>query len=197
MLRPTLEDVHKLSLAIPCPSPGLPLHVDACYGGFILPWIEKIGYKVPTFDFRVEGVTSITADCHKYGPVVLFGLSLRLGCVDYHFDTQCAFYAPESGMDTHQRAPHAFSTATRPSAATCTTLTLNGLEACTCRLAWPARGQAPTLRWHGYVMSCSVGRWWNRVSRSVLTLDWCACVGFLFGLSHAGHLDEHRSRWLL
>eukprot|EP00750_Incisomonas_marina_P026956 INCI6050.5.p1 GENE.INCI6050.5~~INCI6050.5.p1 ORF type:complete len:630 (+),score=111.76 INCI6050.5:85-1974(+) len=46
---------------------GLPLHVDACYGGFILPWIEKIGYKVPTFDFRVEGVTSITADCHKYG----------------------------------------------------------------------------------------------------------------------------------
>ena len=45
----------------------LPLHVDACFGGFILPWLEKNGVELPTWDFRVEGVTSISADLHKYG----------------------------------------------------------------------------------------------------------------------------------
>lgn len=43
------------------------LHVDGCLGGFILPWGEKLGYPIPRFDFRVEGVTSISADTHKYG----------------------------------------------------------------------------------------------------------------------------------
>jgi glutamate/tyrosine decarboxylase-like PLP-dependent enzyme len=42
-------------------------HVDGCLGGFILPWIEKLGYDVPLFDFRLPGVTSISADTHKYG----------------------------------------------------------------------------------------------------------------------------------
>jgi sphinganine-1-phosphate aldolase len=46
---------------------GLPLHVDACIGGFVLPFIEKLGYPVPAFDFRIPGVTSISADIHKYG----------------------------------------------------------------------------------------------------------------------------------
>jgi len=46
---------------------GLPLHVDACIGGFILPFLEKLGRPIPAFDFRVEGVTSISADLHKYG----------------------------------------------------------------------------------------------------------------------------------
>lgn len=46
---------------------GLPLHVDACFGGFMLPWLEKLGEKIPRWDFRVEGVTSISADIHKYG----------------------------------------------------------------------------------------------------------------------------------
>lgn len=45
----------------------LPLHVDACMGGFLLPWVEKLGFPVPQFDFRVAGVTSISADIHKYG----------------------------------------------------------------------------------------------------------------------------------
>jgi len=43
------------------------LHVDGCLGGFILPWIEKLGYDVPIFDFRLPGVTSISCDTHKYG----------------------------------------------------------------------------------------------------------------------------------
>ncbi len=42
-------------------------HVDGCLGGFILPWIEKAGYRVPPFDFRLPGVTSISADTHKFG----------------------------------------------------------------------------------------------------------------------------------
>ena len=46
---------------------GLPLHVDACFGGFMLPWLEKLGYPIPKYDFRVPGVTSISADIHKYG----------------------------------------------------------------------------------------------------------------------------------
>jgi glutamate/tyrosine decarboxylase-like PLP-dependent enzyme len=46
---------------------GLGFHTDACLGGFILPWAEKLGYPVPPFDFRLPGVTSISADTHKYG----------------------------------------------------------------------------------------------------------------------------------
>ena len=42
-------------------------HTDACLGGFILPWANKLGYKVPPFDFRLPGVTSISVDTHKYG----------------------------------------------------------------------------------------------------------------------------------
>ena len=46
---------------------GLLCHVDACVGGFMLPWVEKLGYSVPRWDFRVPGVTSMSADIHKYG----------------------------------------------------------------------------------------------------------------------------------
>ncbi len=42
-------------------------HTDACLGGFVLPWAEKLGYNVPRFDFRLPGVTSISVDTHKYG----------------------------------------------------------------------------------------------------------------------------------
>lgn len=42
-------------------------HTDACLGGFILPWARKLGYDVPDFDFCLPGVTSISADTHKYG----------------------------------------------------------------------------------------------------------------------------------
>ncbi len=42
-------------------------HTDACLGGFILPWAEKLGHAVPHFDFRLPGVTSISVDTHKYG----------------------------------------------------------------------------------------------------------------------------------
>ncbi|MFI5099963.1 MAG: aminotransferase class V-fold PLP-dependent enzyme [Actinomycetes bacterium] len=55
----------------------LGLHVDGCLGGFVLPWIERLGVDVPPWDFRVPGVTSISADTHKFG-YALKGTSVLL-----------------------------------------------------------------------------------------------------------------------
>jgi len=46
---------------------GVGCHVDACVGGFVLPFLERLGHDVPPWDFRVPGVTEISADVHKYG----------------------------------------------------------------------------------------------------------------------------------
>ena len=46
---------------------GIGLHVDGCLGGYLWPFAEDLGYPVPEWDFRVAGVTSISADTHKYG----------------------------------------------------------------------------------------------------------------------------------
>jgi len=43
------------------------LHVDGCLGGFILAWAQPLGIECPVFDFRLPGVTAISADTHKYG----------------------------------------------------------------------------------------------------------------------------------
>ncbi|MEV7398671.1 aminotransferase class V-fold PLP-dependent enzyme [Aeromicrobium sp. NPDC092404] len=45
---------------------GIRCHVDACIGGWVLPWAERLGRPVTPWDFRVPGVTSISADLHKY-----------------------------------------------------------------------------------------------------------------------------------
>lgn len=45
---------------------GVPVHFDACIGGWILPFMDDLGFDVPTFDFRVPGVRSISVDLHKY-----------------------------------------------------------------------------------------------------------------------------------
>jgi glutamate/tyrosine decarboxylase-like PLP-dependent enzyme len=60
-----LEELSDLAL-----EHGVGFHVDACLGGFLLPWIERLGYDVPPFDFRLPGVTSMSCDTHKWG----FGL---------------------------------------------------------------------------------------------------------------------------
>jgi sphinganine-1-phosphate aldolase len=46
---------------------GIGFHTDACLGGFVLPWARRLGYDVPRFDFQVPGVTSMSADTHKFG----------------------------------------------------------------------------------------------------------------------------------
>jgi glutamate/tyrosine decarboxylase-like PLP-dependent enzyme len=46
---------------------GILFHTDACVGGFMLPFVRKLGKPIPDFDLSVPGVTSISADLHKYG----------------------------------------------------------------------------------------------------------------------------------
>lgn len=58
---PTTPTVQLLSAAV-CQPLSIPLHVDAGAGGCVLPWIECLGYPVTRWDFRVAGVTSISAD---------------------------------------------------------------------------------------------------------------------------------------
>lgn len=48
-------------------STGVWLHVDACLGGFLAPFARDEGYAIPEFDFLIPGVTSLSADLHKYG----------------------------------------------------------------------------------------------------------------------------------
>lgn len=58
-----IEEVAELALKY-----KIPFHVDACLGGFLIVFMEKAGFPLSTrFDFRVNGVTSISADTHKYG----------------------------------------------------------------------------------------------------------------------------------
>ncbi len=57
-----IEELAPLALAR-----DINFHVDSCVGGFFLPFAEKLGYPVPRFDFRVPGVTTISADLHKFG----------------------------------------------------------------------------------------------------------------------------------
>lgn len=84
---------------------GVGLHVDGCLGGFILPFGEELGLDVPVFDFRLPGVTSISADTHKYGyglkgtSTVLFrDKAIRNAAYFYVLDwTGGKYYSP--GMD--------------------------------------------------------------------------------------------------
>lgn len=46
---------------------NIPVHVDSCLGGFLTCFMEDAGYPIPPCDFRLPGVTSISADTHKYG----------------------------------------------------------------------------------------------------------------------------------
>jgi tyrosine decarboxylase/aspartate 1-decarboxylase len=57
------------------------LHVDAAFGGFVLPFMKDLGFKTPDFDFRLPGVCSITVDPHKMGlaPIPSGGILFRNG----------------------------------------------------------------------------------------------------------------------
>ena len=44
---------------------NIPVHVDSCLGGFLVPFMRKAGFELAPFDFSVPGVTSISADTHK------------------------------------------------------------------------------------------------------------------------------------
>ncbi|MEV4803902.1 aspartate aminotransferase family protein [Nonomuraea sp. NPDC049421] len=57
-----VEEVAALAAAA-----GVPCHVDACVGGWLLPWLREAGAAMPAFDLSVPGVTSLSCDLHKFG----------------------------------------------------------------------------------------------------------------------------------
>jgi len=57
-----IEDLSNLAL-----ERGIAFHSDTCIGAFVLPFMEKLGYEIPPFDFRLPGVTQMSCDVHKYG----------------------------------------------------------------------------------------------------------------------------------
>lgn len=58
---------------------GIPLHVDAAFGGFVIPFAKALGYDLPDFDFKLKGVQSVTIDPHKMGmaPIPAGGIIFR------------------------------------------------------------------------------------------------------------------------
>ena len=57
-----LEELGNLALLY-----GINFHVDACLGGYLIPFMAEAGYPIDLCDFRIKGVTSISCDVHKYG----------------------------------------------------------------------------------------------------------------------------------
>lgn len=57
-----IEDIAQIGLDY-----DIPVHVDACLGGFLIAFMEEAGFEIGKFDFQVPGVTSISADTHKFG----------------------------------------------------------------------------------------------------------------------------------
>ena len=43
----------------------IPLHIDACLGGFLIAFADDAGFPLPKFDFEIPEVTSISCDTHK------------------------------------------------------------------------------------------------------------------------------------
>ncbi|MCC7557568.1 MAG: tyrosine decarboxylase MfnA [Methanobacteriaceae archaeon] len=62
-----------------CAEQEIYLHVDAAFGGFIIPFLKEIGYDLPDFDFSLDGVCSMTIDPHKMGlaPIPTGGILFR------------------------------------------------------------------------------------------------------------------------
>jgi len=89
-------------------------HVDACMGGFMLPFMEELGYDIPLFDFRVRGVTSISLDAHKYGyapkgnSILLYSnRKLRRNQFFIHTDWPGGIFASTTFMGTRSGGPQA------------------------------------------------------------------------------------------
>ena len=60
-----IDDIPKLSDI--CKDNNIFLHVDAAFGGFVIPFLKDLDYNVPDFDFKLKGVSTISIDEHKMG----------------------------------------------------------------------------------------------------------------------------------
>lgn len=95
---------------------GLLFHVDACVGGYLLPFVERNGVELTPWDFRVPGVTSISADLHKFGyavkgaSTVLHRPKANLAHQVYQFDQWAGgIYGTIAFQGTKAAAPIAIS----------------------------------------------------------------------------------------
>jgi tyrosine decarboxylase/aspartate 1-decarboxylase len=61
----TIDPVPQLSKI--CTDNKVFLHVDAAFGGFVIPFLKDLDYNVPDFDFKLKGVSTISVDSHKMG----------------------------------------------------------------------------------------------------------------------------------
>jgi tyrosine decarboxylase/aspartate 1-decarboxylase len=61
----TIDPIPELSEI--CRDENLFLHVDAAFGGYVIPFLKELNYNVPDFDFKLEGVSTISIDAHKMG----------------------------------------------------------------------------------------------------------------------------------
>ena len=98
---------------------GASFHTDACMGGFLLPFVEELGHDVPPWDFRVDGVTTISADLHKLGyapkgaSVVLHRTKALRRYQTFVFDDWLGgFYASPGMQGTRSALPMATAWAT-------------------------------------------------------------------------------------
>jgi len=73
----TIDQISELSET--CNDENIFLHIDAAFGGFVIPFLKELGYKVNDFDFKLKGVNSISIDAHKmgYSAIPLGALILR------------------------------------------------------------------------------------------------------------------------
>ncbi|MEM2998964.1 MAG: tyrosine decarboxylase MfnA [Candidatus Bathyarchaeia archaeon] len=87
----TVDPIDKLSaIAV---AHGVYLHVDAAFGGLIIPFLNDMGYEAKEFDFRLEGVKSITVDPHKMGmtPIPAGGILFRDSAVLDYIKTETPY----------------------------------------------------------------------------------------------------------
>ena len=83
------------------------MHVDACIGGFFLSYLKKLNYSIPSFNFDLKGVTSLSVDLHKYAyapkgsSILLYrDAELRLSQYSVYSNWQGGIYASTSFMGT-------------------------------------------------------------------------------------------------
>jgi tyrosine decarboxylase/aspartate 1-decarboxylase len=94
-----VDPIHELSeIAL---AHNVYLHVDAAFGGFVLPFLEELGVNAPDFDFKLPGVSSVTVDPHKMGlaPISAGGILFRDASMTEAISTRVPYLA---GGETEQ-----------------------------------------------------------------------------------------------
>jgi tyrosine decarboxylase/aspartate 1-decarboxylase len=91
---------------------GIYFHVDAAFGGFVLPFLEEAGYESRPFDFSIPGVSSITIDPHKMGRA-----PIPAGCILYRNEEIAGISRTDVGYLSGGKTSHQTIVGTRPGAA--------------------------------------------------------------------------------